>query len=755
MLMGSRRRVEHDADRMRMKTEPSKTPQPTGHLPAAVAAPARPGPAAGPWVDVIAEGERMTAQRRQFGAVFGPAFGAPGKPARHPVVQRQWVRQVGPVYQQDVPVDGRTWTVRLAQDAEGEDEYRYVEGDVTSAWLSAEDHVRNGHPPPQGARFAEQRRVDGGGAQDQAGADKYAFKGSTLAGRTPLTIKHAHAALAQHVARIKDERRQDKGMLDGVLYEELQRIRAVVKVLKDALLAGNLSDDQMLALKEHFTPVNVDGMVRSRALTPDQAETLAAGLRYKRLYEHEQNLLTINRRSRTDIDVALDTLADKYGLALVIEVDDDAQTEEVGVENFKERDQDPGADYALGTFFFGDARFEQVSGPLVEGGSAVYRHRETNDEYVKDVADTFMPRFVSRAIRYEDALALLANTPMPTKLDFNAPLSGKEARDYGPDFAADEIPSYDEKVMGQIRGYGRFLSATSSKHMATSTSRGTYDSPYGKVQIDLARMKQDGYHEAHSEDALVNTFDVDDLGAAEFIPKHLPGEEAKVKAARDAYRAREVVVSSPPVNAVRTVSRNTGELGLLIVGITGSADESSVRASLGKWADFVSFTEVNTDYKRDVDGHKGNTAFVFFKGIKAIGPVIADLQHVISSGRATKINATGYVKAVPGSRELSDYRNPEQVANRQADTTFLNGHRTAWDAMIRELDEALATEPASKVRRLVQGIKQQLQGQWQRLERDADQGVELPVFSTATLKMLTDGEQRLKDVRQALRPEAQ
>jgi hypothetical protein len=88
-----------------------------------------------------------------------------------------------------------------------------------------------------------------------------------------------------------------------------------------------------LALHEHFTPDDVATMIRSRALNAKQAETLAAGLRYKRLYEHEQNLLTINRRSRSDIETALDAVSGKYGLNLLVEVDDDASTEAVSVQD--------------------------------------------------------------------------------------------------------------------------------------------------------------------------------------------------------------------------------------------------------------------------------------------------------------------------------------------------------------------------------------------------------------------------------------
>ncbi|KQU73358.1 MULTISPECIES: hypothetical protein [unclassified Rhizobacter] len=725
-----------------MKAEPSKTPGPTGRRAAAAEPKARPDPAPGPWAGAIADTERMVAQRRELQAAFGAAYG--------PVVQRQWQRQDdGPTYTQDAPIDGRLWTVRLARRVGDDDLYRFDDGQATSDWLPAATHVRNGHPPPQGARFAEQRLADGRGPQGREGADKYVFESSTLATGTPLTIKQAHAALGRHVARIQEERRHDKDMLDVLLHAELKRIRDVLGVLTGALQNNTLNDVQSLALREHFAPDDVATMIRSRALNAKQAETLAAGLRYKRLYEHEQNLLTINRRSRSDIETALDEVAGKYDLDLEVDVDDDASTEAVSVRNFEHRD------YDLGTFYFGAARFEQVSGPLVEGGSAVYRHRGTNKEYVEDIAGSFMPRFVSRAIRYEDALALLANQSMPTKLDPDASLSGKEARDYGPGFHEGQSIDYNQMVIGQIRGYGRFLSATSSKHMATSTSRGTYDSPYGKVEIDLARMGQNDYSEAHSEDAMQQTFGVDDLGAVEFVPKHLAGEQAKVKAARDAYRAREVVVDSPPVDAVRTVSRNTGEVGLVIVGVTGSADEDSVRASLGKWAAFVSFIEVNTDYKRDIDGHKGNTAFVFFKGVEAIEPVVAYLRSAIEGRRATKIQPEGFVKAVPGSTELNNYRNPEQASNRLADTTFLETCRSRRDAMLDELDKALLAAPARKVRLLVQGARQQLNQQWQRLERDADQGVDPTLFAAAAGEMLREGALRQSKVRAALDPTQQ
>ena len=705
---------------------------------------------------LLASSPRQATQR-QLLASLAPA---------QPVLQAAWATQDGgQSYQQDVPVDGRTWSVRLAGPlAEVDDElgdevgdelavaqerrdlYQFTEGPVQSAWLSAAEHAHNGHPPPLGARFQEQRRVglDDGQAQaeqDSAGADKYAYEASALKPGVPLVVKQAHAALGQQVAQLKAQRAQDKALLDTLLYGEFQRIKEVTVLITTALQNNALGGAQRGILEEHFSAAEILVMVNSRAMNAKQAETLAAGLRYKRVYEHEQNLLTVNRRSRQELDAAVDSVADQYELDLEVEIDDDASTEAVSALDVD------GSDYVLGIFYFGAARFERVADPLIDGGSAVFQHRETGEEYVQDIADSFVPRYVSRAIRYEDAMAILADQAMPTKMGFDDTISGKEATDYGAGFTAGDEISYDQKVIGQIRGYGRFLSATSSKRMATSTSRGTYDSPFGKVEIDLAKTPKEDFSEAHSEDAMQDIFDVDDLGAAEFIPKHLDGEQAEVKAARDAYRAREVVVQSPPVNAVRTVPRGGGgEAGLVIVGITGSADEASVRASLADWAPFISFIEVNTTYKRTIDEHNGNTAFVSFKGIDSIDTVIAELRQAIGAGRVSKIRPDAYVTTTPSSTALSAHQNPEQRDFSERNTRTLERYRSRLQALIDALRSAHGAKLHAKLRRHIHSTLQTQENALQTLAREAAQGMTPDEFANLTKEAARGAHQQCFDL---------
>ena len=390
-----------------------------------------------------------------------------------PVLQLKWITtDDGATYQQDVEIDGRTWEIHLGAGEDQADLYRFTEEQDTSEWMTAEEHSANGHPPPLGARFQEQRREED---QGKEGLGKYVYEEDKLDVEAPLVIKQAQRFMGEQIEKIASDRKEAKGMLDGILVEEFKKISTRSQQIKQALAGEELSEKQKNILTEHFAPDAIVQMVRSRKISDKQIENLEAGLRHKRVYEHEQNLVTINRRSRSDLKRAVSKLNEKYEVheihAAIQTVEDD--TEIVKVDNYL------GSNYQLGTLFFGDARFERVGDPLVEDGSDIYRHRGTGKEYVKDISDRFTPRFVTRSIRYEDAMALLNDEEMPTKLDYFDTISGKEASDYGTGFNEGQEIDHDQKVIGQIRGYGRFLSATTSNRLATSTSRGTYDSPFG------------------------------------------------------------------------------------------------------------------------------------------------------------------------------------------------------------------------------------------------------------------------------------
>lgn len=336
-----------------------------------------------------------------------------------------------------------------------------------------------------------------------------------------------------------------------------------------------------------------------------------------------------------------------------------------------------GKKYEIGNTFFGDSRFIRLGRKKTMKGKKkiIFKHRGSGKHYVKDKYGTFVPRYVKRSIRYEDLKAIRAGEPMPTKMNYWEPISGKEATDYGDEFSGGDRISHKQKVTGQIRGYGRFLSATTSKRAATSTSRGTYHSPFGAVSIDLAKMSSGDFTDAHTQDAMASIFGVEDLGKVEFIGKRVKGEAASIKAARDAYRAREIVISSPPPEAVKIIKTHDNVAGILIIGLTGSANAATIEEASGKYAKHIVFKEINTNYKREEDGIEGRSAFVFYQNLTKIDKLLAHVKANVTGG-VKGIEKNALVKLVPTGESASpDQLKSTHSAKGQLDATveFFNG----------------------------------------------------------------------------------
>lgn len=622
-------------------------------------------------------------------------------------------------YRQDVRFEERIWEVKLSkykredEEVAEDDVYRYQDNKGVSAWKTAEEWTAEGKSPPLGARFQEQRNQE---EQTKNDAQDYAFESVKLAVGTPLTIKNAHRLLGELIQKIRMETQEDLDMIDAVVKEEFHKIADTSTAIVTSIKQKDMSDQQLSILRETFSPEEIIGFAKV-AMNADQIEKMEAGLRYKRVYEHEQNIITIHRRARSEVDKASEILAIKYGLEIEIEEDDEAENQTIRAINFEHKD------YDLGVLYFGDARFRKTHDPLQEGGSEIFTHKETKQEHVQDHNDHYTPRFITRAIRYEDAVAILKNELMPTKMGYDDPISGKEANDYGDDFAGGEKIDHDEKVMGQIRGYGRFLSATTSGQMATSTSRGSYDSPFGAVKIDLAQLPKKGFTEAHSEDAMEETFDIDDIGKVEYIPKHLKGETANIKAGRDAYRAREIVIDSPPVNAVTTLPRSRKEVGLAIIGITSSAKKENIMTALGEWAVHVSFIEVNANYKRTIGENEGRSAFIFFKGV----PDIVKIQaHLTSARGKNKIDADAHIVEIPSSEQLSQHQNPMQIENQRVNQLLLKRNAPILQEIIDALTSAHKAKFSVRKRAFIYQVKLEVLALQKNLNLNArgDMGIE-------------------------------
>lgn len=570
--------------------------------------------AAAPGVARLARLETRANPRRVPPAVAG------GGEATQPVVQGAW--EFDPeegVWESDEGVDGRMWEYRTVQrpragalpggpQMESFEQYRYMDfgtGEDT-AWRSYDEWLADGITPPMGAQFAEQRALEED--YDEDSGTRAAFLPAPSGEPVPEPVARARAILRAGVLEIQERVDFEKRMLDGIMAEEFPRVDAVVGGLVAEVRGGAVSPASLALLRELMPAQALDLLLRSGTVGTDAEEALKAGLRYKRVYEHEQNLLTINRRARKDRQALLQAVRDGVPelQGVTLEGAGDEEGEAAINGGFGDRV------YRLGTFLFGDARFEAVS-EAGGGLNAVFRHRTSGKEHVRDRYGRFVRRYVRRAIRFEDAVSLGRSGTMEAKLGFDDPIGGKESQDYGDRDLGGTVPTYEQKVMGQIRGYSRLVSATGSGRLATSTSRSTYHSPFGSVLVDLARVDPQRFSEAYSEDALAEIFGVPDLGSLEFVPKHASGESSEAKAARDAFRAREIVLPSTPPGAVLAREQVGGERGIAVLGLTQGATEGKLLEALP--ADLrgrVTFMEVNTRYKRNLGGHEGRSAFIFF-----------------------------------------------------------------------------------------------------------------------------------------------
>jgi hypothetical protein len=644
---------------------------------------------AGPHAAGLAALRTMVARR----AAGGGAAAAGGRG----VVQGKWeYNEDGDFYEtdEDTEVHGKMWEWRLRH---GVEEYRYfdLKTDELSDWASHRTYVLAGTPPPMGAMFAEQRRrtEEEEDVSMDAGSDaRYAFVPAPEEEDEPLEVPVLQMRLQEGVAAIQERVGADKSMLDALIAEEFQRIDALAREVSAD------PDSHRELLLELFAPADVEKIVQAGELNSAGMEEFKAGLRYKRVYEHEQNLLTINRRTTREYLELVDELENDEDLDVTREVEetDGGDIDRLYVTIDDER-------WLVGTFYFGDTRFEQLK-ELPRGATRpVFRHRASGKEYVKDRYGRFTRRYVSRAVRYEDVLSLGEGRSMLPKMRSDEPAGGKEAKDYGDEDLEGEELSHEEKVMGQIRGYSRFLSATTSGRLATSTSRSTYQSPFGGVTVDLARVSAEGVTDAHTDDAIQDIFGIQDLGMLEFIPKHTGGETAEAKAARDAFRAREVVLDTPPQEAVLASPTVGGEPGVSIVGLTSSATEQQVRAAFpGRFRRRISYVEVNTRYKRTIGAHEGRSAFVFFKAGTDIEAVRDALRRAVREG-VPGIGREAHVAVAPTG--LTPAQAPDEVAIRGS---VLGPSLALHASVLRTLDAVPAERAPRTFQRSLAAVRDQV-----------------------------------------------
>jgi hypothetical protein len=119
--------------------------------------------------------------------------------------------------------------------------------------------------------------------------------------------------------------------------------------------------------------------------------------------------------------------------------------------------------------------------------------------------------------------------------------------------------------------------------------------------------------------------------------------------------------------------------------------------------------EVNANYQRKIGDRTGRSAFIFFKDVLDIKEIKSHLE----AGRGeNKISADAYIAEIPSSEQLSEHKNPRQIANEK----LLNPVTQAIEA----LTEAYTANLPRKTLTSINYVKLQITALKKNLEENND-----------------------------------
>jgi hypothetical protein len=219
------------------------------------------------------------------------------------------------------------------------------------------------------------------------------------------------------------------------------------------------------------------------------------------------------------------------------------------------------------------ARFEPVN-PQPGGLAHLVFQRQGRGgrHYVRDSQGHFIKRFVTRGLKYEDAIALDNNNgltaPHPVAATPQAnETNGPRKHNVGHPPLLPRDLTEQEQLLSHARGWQkRYISTTTTVRPAYSTRGTQFRSLFGAAIVDLARVNQGSIFDLHTPAAAQAHFgmpvsDITTAPAAQPVGQNLANE--RFLALRDVVRTREVLIKGTIPNAAMLCAR----VGTRVVGV--------------------------------------------------------------------------------------------------------------------------------------------------------------------------------------------
>ncbi len=219
-----------------------------------------------------------------------------------------------------------------------------------------------------------------------------------------------------------------------------------------------------------------------------------------------------------------------------------------------------GQEFKVGTLYEGDERFVESSIVTLGTGEKreVFKHREKNREYVQDIENQFVKRYVKRALNEYD-------NPSTGGVDIKSDSRKKKDTNKTWKEIAEEVPNLPRKERDrevwkhqrekELQGGSPFVSTTTTDHPIFGSTAKSFESEHGVAEIDLAKISKDRILDTHTPRAYKRITGVDKPDPKMPFKENDLGVE-KNSAARDAMRTREVVViGDVPLDAIMGVSQ--------------------------------------------------------------------------------------------------------------------------------------------------------------------------------------------------------
>jgi hypothetical protein len=291
----------------------------------------------------------------------------------------------------------------------------------------------------------------------------------------------------------------------------------------------------------------------------------------KLVQDHEAGYMTSAFR-KTDLIRLWTTFAKKQGYLLITDTSEDDL-----IELFvSKRKGGSGKMVGIGTIYENDQRFVKTSEHVLSDSMQdpetreIFTHRESGKEYVQDAHDTFVKRYVSRALNKHDVsvddqgvadVHIGADPRTKTGTGQKWEAIAQELAE-GNDKGTNMKEVFKHQRQKEAQGGSPFISFTTTEHDIFGSTGMNFEGEHGKALVDLAKISKNRIIDTHTPDAFHEITGV--RRPDPYMPFSDDPMVSRNSAARDSMRTRELVVLGNmgiPPEAIESYRRKEGGRG--------------------------------------------------------------------------------------------------------------------------------------------------------------------------------------------------